>query len=123
MSPAFSTSTSTFSPAASYVYFAGLKVYAGALSLAVKDKNGLREQAIPILFEGTTTYVIDMQYTVNSIIVYIDGVNAGSMQCSFGEAISDTEAFYPVIVPTRSTDGTGVSTVSDISQFIQQRGN
>lgn len=101
--------------------YLGIKVLSGNVSLVSKIRG--REQLFPTQFKITddTTYLLEMDYSGNTLNVSIDGALIGSVSGDFSDTAYSLITVYPIIAPIRSVNGSTVKITFENYQYLQDK--
>lgn len=101
--------------------FVGIHSNAGSVSLVAKGDSGTTKESGEVArLIGDRTYKFEFQFSGVDLDVYIDDTRVGSIGRRYLRNDSDI-VLYPIIVPIRSTDGTGITFNMENYQLLQDK--
>lgn len=101
--------------------FVGIRFKSGVASLESWDGKTLVSKPLSFYLSGDSTVYLEIHYNISNAEFYINNVNVGSIQSNLQLSSYTYNNFYPLIAPTKSTDGSAVNLNFESYQILQDK--
>jgi len=101
--------------------YVGIRFNAGEVSLVSKGLGTTVSKGKSNTITSDKTYYLEVLYNITNAEFYLNKEYLGTLSCNLQDSLYTYEAFYPLIAPIKSLDGTSVNLNMESYQILQDK--